>query len=606
MSPIGPYADFDECLRANADKGSPEGYCAALEKKITGHWPGQMVGKIPESFLNAYDAALVAGKPDAEAFKIAQEAAEADGWEMNRFGWLRNFQSPSMKKVANVDIFAAGTWTDSAGFTREWTKDDLDSMVKAFDAGVVPLVPAKAGHTSDEFNRKIAEALGVPVDLVTGDHGQGQIALGKVTSLQRRGDTLVASFDNVPEAIANLIEGGLYSTVSVEIEDAIGEYGPVVTGVALLGAEEPAVDKATLEKALVFGGIRKGARVLSFQVGDDLPDSSTLRKEFEDIRNKVADVIKGKRGAPLFRALFGNISELFERMVAGRHSSGTGDDEIPEEVRAYADQDFQGNIPALISWAGRVGFDQCVADLTGKPDVTDPVKVCGWLKGRAHTKPNEGGKAMKKLPKILESMKPEEIRALKLPELVKKFTEGEVPTVDELQAAFQDMGPIAAALGLGAEATVEDIVAAIEALMEKANAGGAETPPVEGEMAKEFAKASDRIAVLEGEKRVRDWEDRTREFKAIPGTPHDLAVQLADIESKAGKEHAETQYNALKEANRLSADATRVLGTNRKGEPNDFDNEVLKYRKEHPDADRPTALKAVAREKPDLYLARRQ
>lgn len=213
---------------------------------------------------------------------------------------------------------------------------------------------------------------------------------------------------------------------------------------------------------------------------------------------------------------------------------------------------------------------------------------------------------MKKLPTILQSMKPEEVRALSLGDLVKKFQEGEAPKVEDLQAAFQDMTPIAAALGLGEEATVEDIVAAITALVEKANAAAAGGGEGEGgEMAKEFAKASDRIAVLEGEKRVRDWEDRTREFTAIPGTAHENAVKLADIESKAGKDAADTQYAALKAANDLAAEATRSLGTARKGTPTDFENEVAKYQKEHTDATKADAIKAVSKARPDLYFARR-
>lgn len=38
--PFGPYKDFDACVKANQDKSSPEGYCASIEKKITGEWPG--------------------------------------------------------------------------------------------------------------------------------------------------------------------------------------------------------------------------------------------------------------------------------------------------------------------------------------------------------------------------------------------------------------------------------------------------------------------------------------------------------------------------------------------------------------------------------------
>ncbi len=608
--PFGPYADFDECVAKNADKSSPEGFCAWLHHKITGTWPtGMSADKFPLPFMEAYDQALTAGKSEKEAYAAAEEAAKAGGFELTRFGWLKQFQAPNMKTVASVDVFAAGTWTDSAGFTRNWTGEDLDNMVKAFEAGVPAIVPVKCGHTDDEFNRKIAEALDVPVEVITGDQGQGQISIGKMTSLHRRGDILTASFDSVPEPIANLIEGGQYSTVSVEIEDQVGDFGPVITGVALLGAEEPAVDKATLERALVFGGARKGARVWSFRVGDDLPDTATLRKEFEEIRDKVADVIKGKRGAPIFRAIFGKLAEMFEGMV-GQMTAPKGGNMTYEPT---SEELLQKGKPPKEWW------DKCVAKVSGWPGVNDVAAFCGsvWFHddpipstsfaseeaaNQAETKFKEGGRNMKTLPKAIANMKAEEIRGLNLADLVKKFQEGEVPQVEELQAAFQDMSPIAAALGLGAEATVEEIVAAIQALVEKA---AASAPPPEGEMAKEFQKASTRIAELETDKRVRDWEDRTREFTAIPGTAHEHAVKLATIEGKAGKETAEIQYGALKEANRLAADATRILGTARKQETaNDFDNEVAKYQEKNPNATKAEAIKAISKARPDLYFAR--
>ena len=43
--PLGPYKNFAECEKAAKKKGikSPGGYCAALEHKISGHWPGEAI-----------------------------------------------------------------------------------------------------------------------------------------------------------------------------------------------------------------------------------------------------------------------------------------------------------------------------------------------------------------------------------------------------------------------------------------------------------------------------------------------------------------------------------------------------------------------------------
>ena len=540
--PFGPYGSFDDCVSKNGDKGNPKAFCAWLEHKITGAWPGEMkADQYPEAFWSAYDAALSAKKSDAEAYQEATTAAEAAGYNLTRFGWVKEFQAPNMKTVSGVRVFGAGTWTDSAGFERTWTEADLDNMVKAFEAGVPAVVPVKCGHTSDEFNRRIAEALGVPVEVITGDHGQGQIAVGRISGLQRKGSWNVASFDRIPEPIADLIEGGQYSTVSVEIEDQVGDFGPVITGVALLGAEEPAVEGATLERALVFGGARTGARVYSFKLGDQIP-TSELKAEFDDIRGKLADIIKGKRGAPVFRALFGNLSELFEKLVGGRHSVDLGDGS--PEVRADMDQ--------------------------GNDDLGNS---------------NEGGNHQMN---------------------------------EELKA-------IAAALGLGEEATVEDIVAAIKAMAEKdkgpaptaeeeadaalkAAADAAKVAKPEGEMAAEFAKATDRISTLEatlaGERALREWETRTAAFSAIPGTAHEHAVKLAAIEGKAGKEAAEDQFKALEHANGLAVEATKIVGTTRTNGATDFDNEVTKYQTENKST-KVEAIDAVSKARPDLWFARR-
>jgi hypothetical protein len=574
--PFGPYGSFNDCVAKNGDKTKPEAFCAWLEHKITGAWPGEMrADQYPVAFWDAYDMAMTAKKSEAEAFQEGTKAAEAAGYNLSRFGWVKELQAPAMKAVTGVRVFGAGTWTDSAGFERTWTEEDLDKMVEAFQAGVPAVVPVKCGHTSDEFNRRIAEALGVPVEVITGDKGQGQISVGRISALERKGSWNIASFDRVPEPIADLIEGGQYSTVSVEIEDQVGDYGPVITGVALLGAEEPAVEGATLERALVFGGQRKGARVWSFKVGDDIP-MSELKAEFDDIRGKLAEIVKGKRGAPVFRALFGNLSELFDRLSNGRHTA-----RLSEDFEPYP-------------------WDKCMADMTARyGNKETAAKVCAAIKNRTvrHSE----------VPEILEGIEAE---------LGIKFKGGKHQMSEELKA-------IAAALGLGEEATIEDVMAALQAVIEKAATNAAKPPEeemksgddqgdhkeAEGEMAKEFAKANDRIATLEAtlasERSLREWEARTQSFTSIPGTPHEHAVKLAAIEGKAGKEVAEDQFKALESANNLTAEALKVKGTTRTGGPSDFDNEVKKYMDAHTDKTKPQAIEAVSKLHPDLYFARR-
>jgi hypothetical protein len=37
--PVGPFADFDECVAQNQDKDDPEAFCAWLEHQTAGTWP---------------------------------------------------------------------------------------------------------------------------------------------------------------------------------------------------------------------------------------------------------------------------------------------------------------------------------------------------------------------------------------------------------------------------------------------------------------------------------------------------------------------------------------------------------------------------------------
>ena len=104
---------------------------------------------------------------------------------------------------------------------------------------------------------------------------------------------------------------------------------------------------------------------------------------------------------------------------------------------------------------------------------------------------------------------------------------------------------------------------------------------------------------------MREWEIRTAAFTAIPGTAHEHAVKLAAIEGKAGKETAEDQFKALEAANKLTLEATKIVGSSRTGDPTDFDKEVKKYMSENKDATKAVAIDAVSKAHPDLYFARR-
>lgn len=516
MSPFGPYDSFEDCVSKNGDKSSPEGFCAFLEHKITGSWPGQTKAKLPDDLFKVYEEALSAQKTEADAWKAVQEAAFKGGYDMARFGWVKVFQAPKMKTIEGVKVFAAGTWTDSSGATREWGEKDLDAMVAARQAGVPKVCPLKCGHTSDAFNKAVADALGVPVELITGDKGQGQVGLGRMTTLVRKGNLLEAAFENCPDAIAALIEGGQYSTVSVEIEDKVGDFGPVITGVALLGAEEPAVDKASLEGAKVFGGKREGARVLSFQAADKSLEGvpvEVLTQEFAQIKGGLDQAIGKAKGSNFFKKLFGQISHLFEEAVKG-------DDKAQEKN----ENEQKGDTSEM------------------------------------------------------------------------------------------DMKKLCAALGLPETSTEADVLAAIEALKGKAappdgmpEAEYSKAKPTFAAVLKENKDLKEAQAKADHDKRFAAYLGTTKEFKAVPGTPEELATQLTDLEEKSGKPAADLALAAFKKAEELAvaAGVTKPKGSSKDGKAaNDFEAAVAKYQKDNPTVARVDAIKAVSAANPGLWADR--
>ncbi len=245
-----------------------------------------------------------------------------------------------VKTVSGVEIFAAGTWTDAFGITSTWEESDLDAMVKAFKDGQE--IALKVGHTSDIFNLKLAADLGVPLEMIIGEFGMGAMGLGKVDTLVRSGDKLVADFKDVPEPLANLIEGGSYDAVSVELK--FGEDGtPIATGVALLGAEEPAVDSlAPLDVAEIFS---KRSPIFAFSNGNLEIDQKRMRTQFaDDLMRSAVKIVEKKEGGMTtpavkdpedFVALSAeDMAPLWEALGLGQHSDMNSMLEVIEEFKS--------------------------------------------------------------------------------------------------------------------------------------------------------------------------------------------------------------------------------------------------------------------------------
>jgi len=127
----------------------------------------------------------------------------------------------------DVPLIKVGTFDASTGKVSV-TRKMLDQMVEAYEALQRKFhAPLKLGHTE------------------TGEAMAGQPAAGWIENIRRVGNQLVADLEHVPAKVAELMESGAFRSRSIEISPNFAIdgkiYAHVVTGLALLGAELPAV-----------------------------------------------------------------------------------------------------------------------------------------------------------------------------------------------------------------------------------------------------------------------------------------------------------------------------------------------------------------------------
>ena len=125
-----------------------------------------------------------------------------------------------------VEIFRVGIWNGE-----KYVKEDLEEIISNFSRFKDDIkVPLKIGHDMEQ-------------NLV--GQTDGEPAIGWVSELRLEGNTLVGTFSNVPDVVVGLIESKAYKNVSSEIlfgaKDGTERVGQILVGVALLGADIPAV-----------------------------------------------------------------------------------------------------------------------------------------------------------------------------------------------------------------------------------------------------------------------------------------------------------------------------------------------------------------------------
>lgn len=244
--------------------------------------------------------------------------------------------------IPGVEIMAEGTWNGD-----EYTRDDLDAMVSAFDAtrGKID-PPVKLGH---DDGQKMAQADGYP-------------ALGWVDRLYRKGSTLIADLRGVPKAVAKIITAGGYQKVSSEIyfdKEVDGvTHRRILKAISLLGGDMPAVkdirsigdisglyeegllvalmaadDGDEPSTTLVFLREAKHAAMGGDKkVGDPEPDEDDVLTELADVITRMEAKIAGKNGAKRARVFMATTLASLKAMQTSKNT----EDEM--DVKKLAEQ----------------------------------------------------------------------------------------------------------------------------------------------------------------------------------------------------------------------------------------------------------------------------
>lgn len=115
-----------------------------------------------------------------------------------------------------IEVFRAGKQTDSAGNTKDWTTEDLDTIVKTYNDQ-----PAEARHEA-------------PV--VLGHPETDKPAYGWVQQLKREGNTLLAELKDLSDNFVEMVKNGMYKKRSISLYADM-----LLKHVGFLGAVPPAV-----------------------------------------------------------------------------------------------------------------------------------------------------------------------------------------------------------------------------------------------------------------------------------------------------------------------------------------------------------------------------
>lgn len=555
---------------------------------------------MPKEAQAIYDKALKAFLADDAdedaAIKFAKQAVKTAGWTYRNGKWAQaKDHALETRTVGPVEVFAAGHWNGDT-----YNIDDLDAMVSAFHTlkGFVD-APVQVGHTSAEWNMNLAAQMGVPADLILGDEGRGAMALGWISKLWREGEILKAELSDVPVALAELIQSRSYRTVSVtvlfDLDFNDQKFRRVISSVSLLGLEQQAVTSITgLETSAVFVELAPAHVYTMF--ADEPVTAADLNDTFAAVSEAVEAAIKGRKGAPTFRAFLGELKKRLKDLVpAKQHAAG----DVGGGFLAIAGdvERFMGDLDA-----GRVQIPKRYGD--GQAKTLREVMESWDEWAGSHTK----GQA------FLQSAgvgNPAGISAW-LYKQVKGIWPGEFSLGGDKEHTTKEddamKEQVIKMLGLAEDATDEQVMETLTALKAGADESAAKSGKYASLEAKVATLTQEHAATqtaLAGETRLRkisEFAAVTANFTAIAGTPHEMATLLVDLEE--WKPEAAWEMACRYEAMDTAAKAAGIMAN--AGTPAEGTPEVHEFTKQVDELvkggkTRPEAMTELTASNPALY-----
>lgn len=213
--------------------------------------------------IRAANSALADGKSDEDAI-FACIAAAGKGRES------------MARETLDMEIFKVGKWNGL-----EFSNADIDGMVAAFNAlKDRHNVPLKLGHSDER------------------DIPEGQPALGWLESVWNDAGKLMARAKDIPDMVMDALDKRLYRNVSVEIDFDVENrgvnYDMVLSGVALLGAEIPAVNgMADLQSFMSLNGQKRLCFTAIEQkkvAAKAAPKKKVMKMDNDEVMAKLAEL----------------------------------------------------------------------------------------------------------------------------------------------------------------------------------------------------------------------------------------------------------------------------------------------------------------------------